>query len=166
MKPTQDVRDSLTAQAGLLGELMTAVTRPVLESMGVTLATFEVLSAVKAGSGNLPQAELARRLGVSAPTLCEAVHIASERGLLVQKAHPTDSRAKVLSLTPKGSRIVNEVLKRVNQAEAEMVLGIGDTELTLTVDVLRRINRNLAKNLNDTLPAKSIRASVRSESVT
>jgi DNA-binding MarR family transcriptional regulator len=144
----QDVRDSLTAQAGLLGELMTGVTRPVLESMGVTLASFELLSAVRAGSGNLPQAELARRLGVSAPTLCEAVRIASDRGLLVQKPHPSDARAKVLSLTSKGSRIVNEVLKRVNQAESVMVLGIGDTELNATIDVLRRINRNLAKTLN------------------
>jgi DNA-binding MarR family transcriptional regulator len=143
------LRDSLTAQTGLLSELMTGITQPLLESMGMTLAGFELLSVVKAGGGSLPQAELARRLGVSAPTLCEAVKTASHRGLLVQNAHPTDSRAKTLTLTARGARIVNEVLKKVNQAEAEMVIGIGDKELNSTIDVLRRINRNLAKALTE-----------------
>lgn len=150
------VRDSLTAQTGLLNELMTEMTRPVLDSMGVTLAGFELLSVVRAGAGSLPQAELARRLGVSAPTLCEAVRSAVNRGLLVQRAHPRDSRAKTLILTSKGQRIVNEVLQRVNLAERKMVLGIGDSELNAAIDVLKRINRNLAQAVNDSMGPDSI----------
>jgi len=150
------VRDSLTAQTGLLNELMTEITRPLMDSMGVTLAGFELLSVVKAGAGSLPQAELARRLGVSAPTLCEAVRSAAVRGLLVQKAHPRDSRAKTLTLTTKGQRIVNEVLQRVNLAERQMVLGIGDSELNAAIDVLRRINRNLAHAVNDSTRPDSL----------
>jgi DNA-binding MarR family transcriptional regulator len=155
----------MTAQAGLLGELMTGVMRPALDEMGISLAGFELLSAVRAGSGALPQAELARRLGVSAPTLCEAVRSAVDRGLLVQKPHPTDSRSKVLSLTAKSSKILTEVLKRVNQAERDMVLGIGDHELHAAIDVLRRVNRNLAKALNSTPTRQRVSAASRKDRV-
>jgi DNA-binding MarR family transcriptional regulator len=141
-------KESITLQSSLLNELMTELTRPSMEANDVSMAGFELLSVVKAGGGTLPQAELARRLGVSAPTLCEAVRSASARGLLVQKPHAKDSRAKTLTLTPKGARIVNEVLRKVNQAEDQMVLGIGDSELNAAIEVLKRINRNLARILN------------------
>jgi DNA-binding MarR family transcriptional regulator len=144
------LKDSLTAQAGLLGELMTSVLQPLLADLHISVATFELLSAVKAGGGSLPQAELARRLGVSPPTLCEAVGSAAKRGLLEQKPHPHDARAKTLSLTKKGSKVVSDVVERMNQAEGQMVHGIGDHELSAALDVLRRVNRNLAKTLNDT----------------
>jgi len=44
----------------------------------------------------------------------------------------------------------------VNLAERQMVLGIGDSELNAAIDVLRRINRNLAHAVNDSTRPDSL----------
>lgn len=146
----EDVRKTLAAQASLLTELLTQAAEPVLQKGGLSLATFELLSAVKAASHDVSQGEIARRLGITPPSLTQSVRIARDKGLIVQVDANPDRRKKNLRLTPSGERMIREILASVNQAESAMVEGIDSGALTTTIETLQAANRNLARTLNRT----------------
>jgi DNA-binding MarR family transcriptional regulator len=141
------MNDSLVAQAGLLVELMTAALEPELEAAGITLATFDLLSAVHGAGGNATQADVARRLGVTPPTLSESVKAAVQRGLLEQAPDASDGRLKRLRLTGKGARVLSRILDGVSRTEETMRQGLDPQEISAAREVLRRATRNLARSL-------------------
>lgn len=80
--------------------------------------------------------ELADLLGVAKQSAIKVVDEMERRGLLVRTAHPTDRRAKVLQLTPKG-RIVREAALNESRAmEAELRASIGDEATGAVMDGL------------------------------
>lgn len=127
---------------------MTAAMEADFAAAGLTLAGFELLSAVHAGGGKSAQADIAKRLGISPPSLSEAVRGAVKRGFVTQGPVPGDARVKQLRLTPKGRAAVRHVLDAVKRVETEMLRGLSAEEIVTTIDVLARINRNLAKGPN------------------
>lgn len=135
---------SLTGQCALLNELVAEYTQPALDAAKLTAGSFDLLAAIEAAGEPTTQINLARRLGVRAPTLSEAVSTAIRKGLVTQEPHPTDRRAKRLRLTAKGRRALGGVLAAVAEAEAHMIRGIPDSELAHMEDLLRRLARNLA----------------------
>lgn len=141
----RQVSDSLSGQAGLLVELLTAAMSPELERVGLTVSSFELLSAIHASGGKASQAEIAQRLNIRPPSLSEAVRYASQKGLVEQVGVEEDRRLKRLRLTAAGRRAVHEVLESVRQTESEMVAECTPEEITEAVQLLRRINRNLAR---------------------
>ncbi len=140
-----ELNESLSGQAGLLCELLTAAMGPKLHDTGVTLGTFELLSAVHASGGRATQVEVARRLGITPPSLSESVKAASSRNLIEQHVDSDDGRRKILKLTPSGKKAMQSIVKGVNSAETRMVDGIESAQLAVVVDVLKKVNRNLAR---------------------
>jgi len=145
-----DMRETLSGQAGLLCELLTSAIGPKLEEADISLGTFELLSAIYASGGRSTQVEVARRLGITPPSLSEAVKAASSRLLVEQHTDSDDGRRKILKLTPKGRKAMQSIVKGVNSAESRMVEGIDATQIASVVDILRRVNRNLARILQET----------------
>jgi len=140
-----ELRESLSGQAGLLCELLTAAMEPKLEDSGVSLGTFELLSAVQASGGKATQVELARRLGITPPSLSESVKTAASRNLVEQHIDSDDGRRKILKLTASGRKAMQSIVKGVNNAETRMVDGIDASQIAIVVDVLKKVNRNLAR---------------------
>lgn len=118
---------------------------PVLEREGVTGPTFELLTAIHATQGKASQARVAEVLGVTPPTLCESVKVAVRSGLIVQEANPRDRRAKRLSLTAKGNRIVRKALEKMQTGEEAMIDGISDAELDAAITTIAAAVKNLAR---------------------
>lgn len=141
------VATSLAAQAGLLVEMASAALQPRLENEGLSLASFDLLSAVKASNGGT-QADIARRLGVSPGTLSEAVKAAVQRGLIEQISDGGDARLRRLRLTRSGSRVLNKILKSVDEIEVVMLDGIAADKIEVAREVLWRAIRNLAVSNN------------------
>ena len=141
------MHETLSGQATLLGELIAQSIQPTLELLQVSFSTFELLSAVYASGPETPQAEIARRLGITAPSLTEAVIGAVKSGLVTQHDAPHDARSKTLQLTEKGKKVLQEILKSVNEAEESLVKGIQPQDLKVAVTVLKTANRNLAKKV-------------------
>jgi len=142
-----EIRDSVSGQAGLLVELLTASMAPELKRVGLSLATFELLSAVQAGGGRAAQADIAKRLGISAPSLSESVGNAVRKGFLIQIANGADARVKQLKLTPEGRTAVRTILKAIAEAETSMLAGLTEEQVGDTIDVLTVMTRNLARRL-------------------
>lgn len=136
---------TLTSRIAALYELQAVFVEPTLKSHGLGWGAFQLLATVHAGGGRVPQAEIARRLGVAPATLCESVQTYVKKGLLVQTASTEDRRAKGLSLTPRAETIVRAVLVALDEAEQAMLHGIGATPRNATAATLDRCLENLER---------------------
>jgi DNA-binding MarR family transcriptional regulator len=146
----RDVSDSLSGQAGLLVELLSAAMEPELVRAGLTLSSFELLSAVHASGGKSSQADIARRLGITPPSLSEAVRYATQKGLVEQIPDPTDGRLKRLRLTAVGRKAVHGIMAAVNATEDAILAEADVSRLADAIALLRELNRNLARRLSGT----------------
>ena len=144
---TGSLQQSLSGQAALLTELLSSALEPHLRKSGLTPATFDLLTAVHASENGTSQADLARRLRVSAPTLSEAVHAAEERGFLTASKSTSDKRLRVIKLTTVGQRAVDQALKALNLLEMQVVEELEDREVKAAVLVLKRVNQRIAQRL-------------------
>ncbi len=68
---------------------------------GVSPTQGQILAAV-AGDGALTGGELAARLGVTLPTVSDAVRVLVDKGLVVKKPDPRHPRASLVALTARG----------------------------------------------------------------
>jgi DNA-binding MarR family transcriptional regulator len=134
--------ESITGQAAILSELVATYIEASLRSSGLSLGSFELLSAVKA-SPSATQAEIAARLGITPSSLCEAVRSASDKGLVEQESSMQDRRAKRVALTRKGSNALDKALKALEEAEQKATEGLSPNRLNVAIETLRQASRNL-----------------------
>src|SRR3954454_23650232 len=78
---------------------------------------------------------LAERLGVTKQAEIRGVEEMEARGFLTREPHPTDRRAKRLTLTAKGLAVRKAALAESRRMEAELRGTLGDGD----VDALRRV---------------------------
>ncbi|MCH8979350.1 MAG: MarR family transcriptional regulator [Armatimonadetes bacterium] len=124
-------------------ELQAEWLEPRLADLGVSWATFQLLTTVTGAGDEASQIEVARRLGVTAATLSESVQGHVERGLLKQSRSKSDKRVKLLSLTAKSRRTMQRIRELLTESEAALSRGLLPHELSATATVLDRVRRNL-----------------------
>jgi DNA-binding MarR family transcriptional regulator len=78
---------------------------------------------------------LAERLGVTKQAAIKVVDEMEARGFLVREPHPTDRRAKRLTLTRRGRAVRKAALAESRRMEAELRAALGDSD----VDAFRRV---------------------------
>ena len=82
----------------------------------VLLAVLGWFSRVEA---HVSQASLARHAGTDEMMTSTVVRTLEKKGLLKRLKHPTDTRARVLQLTPRGEQAMGEALKVVEQVDRD-----------------------------------------------
>ncbi len=148
MSAGKTIKDSLSGQASLLAELTARALEPKLQELGLTFSMFELLTSVRTAGRQASQADVARRLGITPPSLTEAVRLAVKAGLIEQVASESDGRSKTLVITDRGAKKMTETLQAVNEAEELMVKGISPRDLVVAVSVLSTAGKNLARGMN------------------
>ena len=78
------------------------------ESHGVTADQFVLLATLNRGHA-LTQRELARRMSSDPSTVRAMLVLLERRGLVERNTHPTDARARSVTLTAKGERAFREL---------------------------------------------------------
>lgn len=124
-------------------ELQAEWLEPRLAELGISWATFQLLTTVSNFGENGSQIDIARQLGVTAATLSESVQNHVEKGLLEQSLSEKDKRVKLLSLTSKSRALLFKIRDLVLQSEETMSRGVLPHELTATAKVLDRVLQNL-----------------------
>jgi DNA-binding MarR family transcriptional regulator len=110
-------------------------------SHGVTADQFVVLACL-AEQDAIMQKDLAH-LACSDPSTIRAMLVLLEgRGLVARERNPKDSRARLVTLLPKGRRLFNRLWKSSEPIRAQMVEGFSDDEARLLVACLRRLIEN------------------------
>ncbi len=139
---------TVSGQAIVLAELMQLTLEPLLDAEKLSVATFDMLTAIQSGEGMATQAQVAGMLRVSAPTLSEAVKAAVEHGLVVQRDDPNDRRMRRLDLTARGKEIVRKAMKLMDETELVLRDGLTEDEVSTLLRALPHAIKNLAQHVH------------------
>ena len=113
-------------------------TGAVLSADGVTADQFVVLSALSA-SAALSQRELVERTASDHNTLRAMLVLLERRGLIRRRPHPTDGRARHVSLTNQGRRVYRKLWSHSETLRSEMLEPFSDRDVDTLVTLLRRL---------------------------
>lgn len=140
-------RPALGPQVASVFEAQQAFLEPRLKPLGIGLQGFQLLACIHRAQGRSTQTVVASALGVSAPTLSEAVKNLAKLGLIEQRTSDSDRRSKVLRLTPDGLRVVEDIRRLAAQSEQLMCAGLDDKSVAVASQVLDRMRMNLEQAL-------------------
>ena len=111
-----------------------------LGSIGLTPALFALLNVIGAREG-ANQQELGSALGHDRSTMDSLIDQLESEGLARRRPSATDRRAREVSITPKGRRLLQRARRLISQVEDEVLAG-------LTVDERRQLLVLLRRALN------------------
>jgi len=113
------------------------------EEHGVTADQFVLLATLARGDA-LTQRELAARMPSDPSTVRAMLVLLRKRGLVSRAAHPTDGRARTVSLTKAGRHKYQQVFEAGQSIRDRMVTSLSPREVTTLVTLLRRVAESLA----------------------
>lgn len=102
--PRSAAEDAWRLLVGLVRESRPEWRRKVVEATGLPFSRVRALWRLAGGPRTL--VELAGDIGADAPATTVVVNALEERGLVKRAPHPTDRRAKQVSLTAAGRRML------------------------------------------------------------
>ena len=105
---------------------------------GLTLARALTLSALK-DQDDFFQKNLAEELGIEHATLVRLIDALEEQGLVLRNVAEDDRRAKRVTLTPAGRKIVEEIETYAVHLSHEVMSGIDGKNITNATGVLQHI---------------------------
>lgn len=91
----------------------------------------------------LPPGEVARRLGLSTPTVTRAATRMEAVGLLDRKPHPTDRRLVRLCLTDRGRSLQEAIDREMNELTERALGSLDPSERAELVRYLAELQHNL-----------------------
>lgn len=83
--------------------------------------------------------EIVKRSSIGKVNVSRAIASLQDRGLLERHVDPTDRRRALLRLTPKGRKVMRELLPLLLDAERRLLDGLSDDERRVMVDMMARI---------------------------
>jgi len=138
-KPTAD-----TEVAGFAGQLFFRLWRAshtrtahALESIGLTPALFGLLNFLGARDGAIQQ-EIGSAMGIDPSTMVALVDKLERAGFARRRPHPDDRRAREVSITAKGRRVLERARRMAAEVEDEVLQGLSPSERRQLLALLRR----------------------------
>ncbi|EHJ58719.1 MarR family transcriptional regulator,transcriptional regulator for hemolysin [Novosphingobium pentaromativorans US6-1] len=95
--------------------------------------------------GDVRQGDLARKIGITEPSLVRTLDRLEEAQLLERRADEQDRRAKHVRLTPVGTDLGKRIDARLVAVRGQLLADFGDAELATVVDVLERLSDRIAE---------------------
>jgi DNA-binding MarR family transcriptional regulator len=89
--------------------------------------------------GDIETRHIAAEAGISKGTLTGVIGTLENRGLLKRRTHPDDARRVLVSLTPKGRRLMGTLFPQFNAEEALVTQALSSAETTTLARSLRKI---------------------------
>ena len=95
-----------------------------------------VRQVLKGGEPN--QLWLAKHLGIDRTVMTYLLDDLVEAGLIERRPNPVDRRQRLIVATPRGRQAVEELCRKVSDAEQSLLGGLTDSEQTLFRQLLSR----------------------------
>jgi DNA-binding MarR family transcriptional regulator len=108
-----------------------------LETIGLTPALFALLNVLGVRDGAIQQ-ELGSAMGIDRSTMVSLVDELEAAGLAERRPHPKDRRAREISITPTGRRLLERARSMARQVEDEVLGGLTAEERRQLLELLRR----------------------------
>ena len=87
--------------------------------------------------------EIARLLGKEAASMTRILDILERKGLLIRSPNPADRRSSIISATPSGEQLFQQVLPLVQGIRDQAVSGFSSAEIQQLKNALQKISDNL-----------------------
>lgn len=117
------------------------IVRKALDPLHLTYVQFVLLASVdilRLEGDRVTQAQVSRFAATDENMTSQVIRSLAERGLLVRGEHPSDARARCLSLTPAGEALIREAKAAVKPARETFFSPLGERATDLA-DLLREI---------------------------
>ena len=112
-------------------------TADALSTIDLTPALFGVLNYLAANDGVI-QLEIASAMGIDPSTLVALIDELEGQGLAKRRPHPSDRRAREVTITPKGRRALEDGRRMALEVEDEVLQGLTSTQRRELIGLLRR----------------------------
>jgi DNA-binding MarR family transcriptional regulator len=112
-------------------------TAQALESIDLTPALFGLLNFLGAREGAIQQ-EIGSAMGIDPSTMVALVDKLERAGLAKRRPHPDDRRAREVSITAKGRRVLERARRMATEVEDEVLQGLSQRERRQLLALLRR----------------------------
>ena len=114
------------------------VEQAVLRPKELSWTGFVVLRAIRTAR-KIETRHVAEHAGISKATLTGVVKTLANRGLVRRTSHPVDRRLVLLSLTPRGQRLLRDVLPRSADQEVFALSCLDEAEMAQVTAALRAL---------------------------
>jgi DNA-binding MarR family transcriptional regulator len=112
-------------------------TAEALASIDLTPALFALLNLIGAREGAIQQ-QLGSALGIDRSTMVSLIDQLESAGLGTRRPSATDRRAREVSITPKGRRLLRRARGLISQVQDEVLAGLTAEERHQLLTLLRR----------------------------
>lgn len=136
------MQQNIGFQLSRVPRLWRAVIDHRLAPLGLTQTRWITLYHLwRLGDGQ-PQCDLARAIGVEAPSLVRTLDQLADQGLIERRPCEQDRRTKRVYLTQEATPLIERIDNVVKQARHEMLAGLSDSEVEQLSALLARIEDN------------------------
>jgi MarR family transcriptional regulator for hemolysin len=136
------MQQNIGFQLSRVPRLWRAVIDHRLAPLGLTQTRWITLYHLwRLGDGQ-PQCDLARAIGVEAPSLVRTLDQLADQGLIERRPCEQDRRTKRVYLTQEATPLIERIDDVVTQARHEMLAGLSDSEVEQLSALLARIEDN------------------------
>ncbi len=146
--PHLDLSDYLPYLINRIGAAFVAGYEQDLAQHGVSIAMWRVLAGLST-SGKQRQIDVAEITSIDVSTISRLITRLVGLGLVTRTRSDTNNREVSVELSPKGRALVNRLIPRARELEAEAVVGISAADLAITRETLRRMYHNMAAGIED-----------------
>lgn len=105
---------------------------------GLRIPEWRLIAVIAEGAGMTPQA-LSHATRMDKVTVSRAASALAKRALIERRANPVDQRSHLLSLTPAGRTLYEQVAPKALEMEARIFGGLSAAEAALFRDLIDRI---------------------------
>ena len=93
------------------------------------------------------QRDIERALNYSNPTVTGLLNRLEQKGFIVRRVDPEDSRARIISLTDKALEIIEEIYQSIRRTEQMLLDGFSEEEIELLQPLMSRIAKNALRHM-------------------
>lgn len=105
---------------------------------------FELLSLLRQhGTSGMTPSAISACLTLSSGTVASRVDRLAARGLVVREQNAADSRSKIITLSPRGTKRVDEAMRHLVATEGEVLAALDRQQVSVLIECLRTISETL-----------------------
>lgn len=94
------------------------------------------------------QIQLAKAIGIEQPSLVRTLDQLEEKKLITRQTCASDRRAKRIKLTEEAAPIINQMETVIDDTRQEILSGMSPDDITLLLEMLARLEKNIASLQN------------------
>ena len=119
-----------------------------LKQIDLTQSQADVIILLAHESGKVfRQRDIEIALNYSNPTVTGLLNRLEQKGFIVRRVDPEDSRARIISLTNKALEIIEEIYQSIRRTEQMLLDGFSEEEIELLQPLMSRIAKNALRHM-------------------